>query len=317
MRDWLLKTDTKKKVGRPKLADDREVKKAVVLIAFSLLLCFILGFSFVCQVKKINPIDQVYSLSFSKLFGSLQNKNGFMVKENYDDENNYIMEIEPTAIVNSYSGSYKYVLYKLTGSSWEEVETKVYSKKTKSIKVKINSLENKNETYKISLYILNGSKIKKSFAPIKWEYSDSSNQAEKHAYKVFTVKGYYSPIKTSEAKEVNSKKEVIHTFTDKINPRLFNLSVPFYNYRTLVKYTDEVGKEIILEDNKSNIGKSVYKIPNVNKISTVTFMVWPYNISKKELEEIKLSNWKLEIDSNGDYYVKGVYTLKPERNYKN
>lgn len=317
MKDWLLKTDTKNKVGRPRLADDKEVKKAVILIAFSLLLCFILGFSFVCQVKNVNPVEQAYSFTFSKLFGSLQNKNGFVVKENYDNENNYIMEIKPTAVVNSYSGSYKYVLYKLTGSSWKEIETEVYSYKTKSIKVKINSLENKNETYKICLYILNGSKIKKSFAPTKWQYSDSSNQAEKHAYKVFTVKGYYSPVKTSETKEVNSKKEVINVSTDKINSRLFTLSVPSYNYRILVKYTDEVGKEITLEDNKNATSQSVYKIPNVNKISTVTFMVWPYNISKKELEKIKLSNWNLETDTNGNYYVKGVYTLKPEKNYKN
>lgn len=317
MKDWLLKTDTKNKVGRPKLADDKVVKKAMILIAFCLLLCFVLGFSFVCQVKNINPIKQAYSLTFSKLFGSLQNKNGFVVKEDYDNENNYIMEIKPSAVVNSYSGNYKYVLYKLIGSSWKEVETKEYPYKTKSIKVRINSLENKNETYKICLYILNGSKINKSFAPTKWQYSDSSNQAEKHAYKVFTVKGYYSPVKPSEAKEVNSKKGVINVSTDKTNPRLFTLSVPTYNYRVLVKYTDEVGKEITLEDNKEVINESVYKIPNVNKISTVTFMVWPYNISKKELEKIKLSNWNLETDENGDYYIKGVYTLKPEKSYKN
>lgn len=317
MKEWLLKTDTKNKVGRPRLADDLVVKKARHLIAFSLLLCFVLGFCFVCDIKQLNPIEHAYSLTFSKLFGSLQNKNGFFVKEGYDDENNFIMEIKPSSKVYSYSGNYKYVLYKLTGSTWKEVETKEFPIKTKLIKVKIDSQKNTNHTYKISLYILNGSKINTSFAPTKWSFSDSSNQSEKHAYKVFTVKGYYSPIGTDELKEITKKKDVINVSTDKINPRLFKLSVPSYNYRALVKYTDEVGKEIILSDYKDAINESIFKVPNVSKMSKVTFMVWPYGISKNDLEKMKLSNWDLKTDANGNYYVQGNYTLKPEKSYKN
>ncbi len=313
MKEKLLKNTDKNKVGRPKLADNLEVKKSKRLIIFCLLLSFILSFSFICQLKNVNPLQQAYLLTFEKLFGSIQNKNAFMVKERYDKENNYIMEIKPSSTISSNSSEYKYVLYKLSGSSWKKVLTKEFSNDTKSIKIKINSLQNENKTYKISLYILNGNKIDKSFAPYKWNFSDSSNQAEKHAYKVFTVKGYYSPVKLSEIKEIKIKKEVINVSTDKINSRLFTLMVPRYNYRALVKYTDEVGKEITLKEDKELTKKTVYKIPNVNKFTKVKFLVWPYNISKNDLEKIKLSNWELKTDSNGNFYVQGIYILKPEK----
>lgn len=317
MKDWLLKDDKKNKVGRPKLADDNVVKKAKYMIVFSLFICFILSYLFICDIKEVDPLSQAYSLTLSKLFGSIKNKDGFIVEEGYDKDNDYIIKIKPSSLVDSYSGSYKYVLYKLNGSNWKEIESKEYPKKTDVFKIKVKSLKNQNQTYKISLYILNGAKINKSFAPFNWQFSDSSKQNEKHTYKIFTVKGYYSPVKLDEEKEINSKKEVISVTTAKKEPRFFKLSVPNFNYRVLVKYTDETGKEITLSDDINCTNNKSYKVPNVNKLSTITFKVWPNDISKDELEKIKLSSWSVKKDSQGKYYVQGIYTLKPENNYRN
>ncbi len=122
MKEWLLKEEPKNKVGRPKLANDKVVKKARVLIVISLVICFILSFGFISVLNNVNPFRYAYSLTFEKLFGSLQNQNGFLIKEGYDSQNNYVMEVKPSSQVNSYSGSYKYVLYKLSQSEWKEVK---------------------------------------------------------------------------------------------------------------------------------------------------------------------------------------------------
>ena len=110
MKNWLLKEEEKGKVGRPRLADDAMVKKAYILIAFCLVTCFILGFSFICIMRNVKPLEYAYSLTFEKLIGTIQNKNGFIVNESYDKENNFVMEIKTTPTVDSHSGGYKYVL---------------------------------------------------------------------------------------------------------------------------------------------------------------------------------------------------------------
>lgn len=317
MKEWLLKEETKNKVGRPKLASNSAVKKAKVWIISCLLICVILSFGFVCVLKDVNPFVYAYSLTFEKLVGNLQNQNGFVVKESYDDEGNYIMEVKTSSKVDSYSGAYKYVLYKLSGSKWNEVETKQYDVKTKSFKVKIDSLKNKNKTYKIELYVLNAAKIDTSFAPYGWRFSDSSNQDEKHAYKVFTVKGYYSPVSSNEINEAKDKENVIKVSTNKNDPRTFNIDVPGYEYDVVSKYTDENDKEITLKDDKGKTGESSYEIPNVNKTTKVTFVVWPKGITYDELKKISLSNWNIKKDKDGKYYVSFTYDLKPERAYQN
>lgn len=316
MREWLLKDEKKNKVGRPKLADDTIIKKSVALVFVCLVACFILTFGFICSLKNVSPIDYAHLLITQNLFANVNNKNGFIINEKYDKENNYIMNVKTSKTVDSYSGSYKYVLYKLTGSKWKKVSEKKYPVKTKSFDIKIDSLKNKNQTYKISLYILNASKIEKSFAPFSWDFSDSSNQSEKHAYKVFTVKGYYSPVPIDEINEIKEKKEVVNISTDKENPRIIKLSVPNYNYSVKVKYTDETDKEISLLEDEKRGNESIYKIPSVNKSTKVTIKVWIDNISKEKLEKIKLSSWILKTDSKGQNYIETTYILKPEKNYK-
>ena len=317
MKEWLLKEEPKNKVGRPKLANDKVVKKARVLIVISLVICFILSFGFISVLNNVNPFRYAYSLTFEKLFGSLQNQNGFLIKEGYDSQNNYVMEVKPSSQVNSYSGSYKYVLYKLSQSEWKEVKKEEFDVKTKSFKINIDSLKNKNQTFKIELYVLNAAKIDTSFAPYGWEFSDSSNQNEKHAYKVFTVKGYYSPVSLNEINEAKEKENVIKVSTNKNDPRVFNIAVPGYEYDVIVKYTDETDKEITLKDDKGKTGESSYEIPNVNKTTKVTFMVWAKGINYEDLKKLSLSNWNIKKDKNGKYYVTFTYDLKPERAYQN
>ena len=317
MREWLLKEETKNKVGRPRLASSSAVRKAKIWIISCLFICVILSFGFICVLKDVNPFIYAYSLTFEKLTGALQNQNGFLVNENYDSDGNYVVEVKPSSEVSSYSGCYKYVLYKLSGSKWNKVKTKQYDSKTKSFKVKIDSKKNKNETYKIELYILNAAKIDSSFAPYGWRFSDSSNQNKKHAYKVFTVKGYYSPVGLNETNEAKDKKSVIKVSTNKKDPRVFIIDVPGYEYNLIVKYTDENDKEIVLKNDKEKTGKKSYEIPNVNKTTKVTFMIWPKGINRDDLKNISLSNWNVKKDKDGKYYVTFSYDLKPERAYQN
>lgn len=307
-KDWLLK-DEKSKVGRPKLANDEVLKKAKISIVLSIIVCFVMSFMFVCEVKNVSPGKYAYSLTFAKLGATINNKDGFIVKEKYNKNSDYVIDIKPSKKVKSYQGRYKYILYKLNGSKWKKIDEKEFN--NKGTKVIVESLKNKNETYKISLYIINGSKVSKSFEPFSWEFVDSSKQEEKYAYKVFTVKGYYSPISLDETKESKTKEKTKVTIsTTKNNARTFTINVPKEEYKLNVSYTDDVDKKIVLVNEKKLTGKYEFKIPNVNKVSNVTVKVY-----LNEEENFKLSNWKVKEDSKKQKYITNTYMLKPEKTY--
>lgn len=312
MKEWLLKEE-KAKVGRPKLADNAILKKAKISIAISSLVCLFMIFMFTCIVKDISPLEFAYSLTLEKLVGTPNYSSGFIVEEKYDSNSNYIITIKPSDTVKSYQGGYKYVLYRLNDSNWEKVEEKAFDEGTEKIEVEIDTKKNQNETYKINLYLVNAAKIKKSFAPYSWKFVDSSKQDEKYTYKIFTVKGYYSPVSKEEEKEANKKiKSKVTVSTSKENPREFTVNVPNVSYDINVSYTDEEGK-IITISNEKNLSKTTkYVIPNVNKISSVKIKVW-----LNDAEKYKLSNWEVKEDKNGNSYITNTYFLKPEENYKN
>lgn len=312
MIEWLLKEEEKAKVGRPKLADSFVLKKAKISIAISFLMCAIMAFIFVCDIKNLKPLDVLYSNTFQRLTASSNNSSGFIVKEKYDSKNDYIIELTPSKNIKKYNGTYKYVLYELSKNKWKKVDEKIIDKKDSKIKIKIKSRKNTNVTYKVNVYILNALKIEKSFAPFSWNFADSKKTDEKYAYKVFTVKGYYSPISIEEIKEANkSKNNKIIVETSQKNPRLFTIKVPNIIYDLKIDYKDENGK-IISFVNKKNISESTsYLIPDVNKLTNVTIKIWTSDVN-----QYKLSNWKLEKDKNNKEYITNSYNLKPYSNYK-
>ena len=140
---------------------------------------------------------------------------------------------------------------------------------------------------------------------------DSSKSEDKYAYKIFTVKGYYSPVTKEEIKEAKNNKDKISVSTNKNEPRKFILSLPTNNiYDVKVTYTDVSGKSVVLKEDSDITGNISYNIPNINRSSLVTFKVSGFNTSR-----LKLSSWKEETDKNGDEMIKGTYVLKPERAY--
>lgn len=305
-KEWLLK-DEKAKVGRPKLADDEVLKKAKISIIVSVLVCSVMMFMFVCSVKNVSPLNYAYSLTFEKLGATMNNKDGFITTEKYNKESDFIINIKPSKKIKSYQGKYKYVLYKLNGSKWKKIDEKEFN--NRGTKVIVESLKNKNETYKINLYILNASKINKSFAPYSWKYVDSSKQEEKYTYKVFTVKGYYSPISLDEIKESEKKEKTKITISTKKNSsRTFIVNVPNIEYKLNVSYTDDENKKISLVKEDKLTGKYVIKVPNVNKLSNVVIKVWA-----DDIQNFKLSNWELKEDSKKQKYITNTYILKPEK----
>ena len=237
--------------------------------------------------------------------------NGFIVKEKYDNESNYVMEVSIPSVIDRYQGSYRYTLYEMDGNSWKEKETKEIEKKAKNFKIKIDSLKNQNKTWKIKLQIINASKISETYEPTGWSFMDSSKSEDKYAYKIFTVKGYYSPVTKEEIKESINNKDKISVSTNKNEPRKFILLLPTNNtYDVKVTYTDVSGKNVILKEDSDVNGNISYTIPNINRASIVTFKVKGFNTSS-----LKLSSWKEETDKSGDKVIKGTYVLKPERAY--
>lgn len=311
-KEWLLK-DERAKVGRPKLALDETLRKAKISILSSLIICFCMGFVFVSKCKGVSPVEFAYSLTVTKLNGSVvKSTTGFTVEEGYDKNNDYVMKLIPSEKVKSYQGGYKYVLYKLKGSKWEKKDEQTFKRDTKEIKLNVPSEKNKNSTYKINLYITNAAKIKKSFAPYSWNFVDSSKQEEKYTYKVFTVKGYYSPISSAEIIESkkNSKTKAVVT-TKKGAPREFIINVPNVKYDVEVFYTDESGKKVSACKEKEKTGTAKCKIPNSNKLSNVSIKVW----IASDIEKYKLSNWKLKTGKDKLKYITNTYLLKPEKTY--
>ena len=311
MREWLLKDEEKNPVGRPKLAREDVLKKAKASIYISIAICIMLSVCFFAEMKNEDPLKFTYHLTFEKLFGAIENKNGFIAKESYDKESNFVMDISIPSSVNRYSGNYKYTLYEMNGNSWKEKETKEIEKGTKNFRIKINSLKNENKTWKIKLQIINASKISETYEPAGWSFVKSDKNEEMYAYKVFTVKGYYSPVSLNEIKEEKKIKDKISVMTNKNEPRKFILLLPTNNtYDVKVTYTDVSGKKVILKEDDDISGKVSYDIPNINKSTLVTFKISGFNVSN-----IKLSNWKEETEKSGDKVIKGTYVLKPERAY--
>ena len=305
MKEWLLKEDDKYKVGRPKLANSRALKTAHISIGVSLCLCFILFLSFIANIKGESPLNLAYKISFEKMFGAIENKNGFIAKEYYDKNSNYVMELKTSNKVDSYQASYKYTLYRLSNNEWKEYKTKEIKKGTKSFKIKIASLKNKNVTWKIKLQVVNGSYVDKSFAPGGWQFTDSKENDQKYASYVFTVKGYYSPITLSEVKEAKKNTDKIRIETNKNNPRIFIFKTPV-EVKVQVTYTDSSKKIKMKPVVVTN--EEQFKIPNLSRLSQVTFKVYGSNLDNK-----KLSNWTLSEDNT---YIANTYLLKPESAYK-
>ena len=157
----------------------------------------------------------------------------------------------------------------------------------------------------------NLSKISETYEPAGWSFMDSSKSEDKYAYKIFTVKGYYSPVTKEEIKESINNKDKISVSTNKNEPRKFILLLPTNNtYDVKVTYTDVSGKNVILKEDSDVNGNISYTIPNINRASIVTFKVKGFNTSS-----LKLSSWKEETDKSGDKVIKGTYVLKPERAY--
>lgn len=305
MKEWLLSDETKNKVGRPKLANDSILNKARISIGICLFICAILSVSFIGVIKGQSPLKLLYSMSFEKIFGVIENKDGFMVNEYYND-NDFVMEIKPSATVESYQGSYKYTLYKLTNNEWVEQKSVTTKKGVKSFKINIKSVQNTNVTWKIKLQITNGSKIDKSFAPASWQFMDDDDDALKYAYKVFTVKGYYSPIPNDELKDAKKSSDKIVINTKKNAPRTFIINTPI-EVKVKVSYTD-LNKTIKLKE-ISIKDKGEITIPNLSKASNVTFKIYADNI-----KNYKLNSWDL---STNEECISKTYLLKPEAAYDN
>lgn len=315
LREWLLK-DEKAKVGRPKLANEILVKKSVLMIVFCLMLCTIMGFTYVSILKGTTPFKLIGSIASSKLDGIIENKDGFLINSYYNDKGNYVLKIKASDAVKRYSGNYKYTTYYLKNNSWIEKEIKEVEKGKDSFKIEFDSLNNQNRTWKIKLQIVNSSKIKESYAPYSWKFVDSSKEEEKYAYNIFTVKGFYSPVSKEETKESKKNKDKISVSTTKENPRQLILNALDYNYDASVTYTDASGKKTPVSNKKDLKGITTYNIPNFNYAVNVTIKVWVNGLSKAELEGKKLSNWQLKQDKKKNNYITMTYVLKPEASYK-
>lgn len=307
MKEWLLKEDAKNKVGRPKLADTDEIKKSKKMILFGLIIVFILGFMFISTMKNIKPYELLYNISLEKIFGKLENKDGFIVNNYYDKNKDYIIDVKVPLSVSKYQGSYKYTLYKLKNDIWVKKEEKTISRTKNEFKIKVLSKRNINTTWKIKLELVNAANVDKSFAPSSYTFVDSKD-AKKYAYNVFTVKGFYSPVNNSDS-SLNDNK--ISVTTPKNNPRKFIIDLKNNTGNLKVTYTDST-KKINTLDKLTKKGNIVsFVIPNSNKLTNIKISFKTNNDS-----DIKPNSWVKETKSDGIYYL-GNYNLKPESSYKN
>ena len=312
MREWLLKDHEKAKVGRPKLASDDVLRKAEISIVLSFIVCVVMIFIFICNIKGLKPLNVLYKNTIQRLTATSSNTTGFIVKEKYDSSNDYIMELTPSNKIKSYGGKYKYILYKLDKDNWKKIDEKIVDKKVNKIKIKVESLKNTNATYKVSVYILDSKKITRSFEPFSWKFVDSKKDSEKQAYKVFTVKGFYSPITNDEIKEAKKEaKNKITVYTNKEDSRKFYISVPKGTYKINIKYTDDEGKEILLKKDENLTGTTSFIVPSTNKLSKVTIKIW----QDSNIDKLKLSNWSLKKDKQNNDYITNTYMLKPSSKY--
>lgn len=316
LREWLLK-DEKAKVGRPKLANEELIKKSYILIAICTIICVIMSGAFFCVIKNLTPYDFLYKLVGSKLNGIVTNKDGFITKEYYNKNHDYVMEFKVPDSVKKYSGSYKYTTYYLKNNKWIENDTKDVEKNKDEFKITFESLKNENRTWKVKLQIVNSSGTTKSFAPYSWSFVDSDKMKDKYAYKIFTVKGYYSPVGIDEVKELKKSKEKISVVTDRNDPREFILNVPNNTYSVKVSYVDKSNKNTEVLNKKDISGKISFNIPNFDYSVKVIVKVFPNNVGIKDAKRFSLSNWTISENKDKRVYITNTYILKPELSYKN
>lgn len=315
MLDWLLKEEEKAKVGRPKLARVETLRKAEITLIISLVICFSLAFFLFCYIKGEEPLVFAYNITKSKLLASVTNKSGFEVNKKYKNDK-YIIDIKPLDVVRSYSGKYKYTLYKLNKNKWKEIETNTYENKKDNFKISIDRKRNKNVTYKIKLELVNSALVTKSYAPTGWTFVDTKKKNDVYAYNIFTVQGYYSPISNDEYKEVKKKENKVNIYTKAENPREFFIDNKGVKYNISVSYTDLTGKEELLKKESDLTEISSFVVPSMNKITTVKIKIWLPDTEYQDLSKLKLSNWKKKKDKDGKYYIYNSYLLKPDESYR-
>ena len=242
-------------------------------------------------------------MTLEKIFGVLENKDGFMVSNYYDKNYDYIIDVKVPESIRKYQGNYKYTLYKLEKNSWRKKEEKVIDKSKNEFIIKVSSVRNKNVTWKVKLELINASKIDKSFAPSNWSFVDSKD-AKKYAYNIFTVKGYYSPVDNRDVNIKDSSK--ISVTTPKNNPRKFIIDLKSNTGNIKVYYTDSTNKKNKLEKIMKHDSKCIFTVPNSEKITYVTIKY------ETTIDSIKPTSW---VKDNN--YIVGKYTLKPETSYNN
>ncbi len=317
MIDWLLKEDEKKnKVGRPKLADDKLLRRSRIMLIASILVVVSLSFVFGCYVQKVSPLTTLYKMTIGKILGPINNKNGFIIKEYYNDDQDYVMNVKITNKLRNKSASYKYTTYYLNKNyKWIKYDSKTYENDTNSFNIIFESKKNKNITWKVKLQLVNASKIERDYTPYDWSFNSSSTIENNYAYKMLTVKGYYSPVPYSEIKKQNDEK--VYVYTTKNNPRVLNIKAPS-SFVAKIKYNNAIEKEDYVETKKSNNNDETYfKIPNMNATTNVKVYVWVDGYDKSDLKSVKLDNWETKIDSNGNYYITNSYMVIPSKAYKN
>ena len=317
MKEWLLKEEAKAKVGRPKLATYMLIKKSYIMLLSSLIIVLILSVCFIGTIKHMSPLELLNYTFGKKLEGIVSNNNGFIVKEYYDDGYDYVMKINASSYVKNYSGNYKYTTYYLKNNKWIEHDSKELKKGDNFIKIKFESLKNQNRTWKVKIQVLNSSGVKESYAPYGWKYVDAKKEENKYAYKIFTVKGYYSPVTLSEEKESSKNKDKISVSTEKKDPIKFNVSVKDYAYDMNVFYTDNSGKKTTVLK-KDNLKEDYsFNISNDQSVIKVTINIYVKDIKDNDLKKMVLSNWEIKTDEKSKQdYVTNTYLLKPERGYK-
>ncbi len=305
MREWLLQ-DEKAKVGRPKLATENLINKSKKMLVIAFLSCFVLSFFFVSEINGKEPIKYAYSLTFAKLFGQIENPNGYKVKTKYSKDKNYIMDITVPATVKKLEGKLIYTTYYLKNNEWIEFEKKEI--KNDNYRIIFKSKKNKNTTWKIKLQLVDSIKYKNTYEPSTWSFYKSDKKNESYAYKIFTVKGYYSPVPILELNDI--KKKEIYISTPKSNPRKFTFNIDKYKYDIKVTYIDSSGTKVKLVDKKDVLGNTSYEIPEMERATNVTFKICIDELSKDKLEKIVPSTWKVEKSC-----LEAKYILKPKAAY--
>lgn len=305
MREWLLQ-DEKSKVGRPKLATENLINKSKKLLVIAILSCFILSFCFISDINGKDPLNYAYSLTLSKFFGQIENPNGYKVTTKYSKDKNYIMDINVPTNIKKLNGKLVYTTYYLKNNEWIEHEKKEI--KNDNYRIIFKSKKNKNMTWKIKLQLIDSLNYKNTYEPSTWSFYKAKTKNESYAYKIFTVKGYYSPISLLELK--SAKKKDIFITTPKLNPRQFEVNIEKYTYDIKISYIDNTGTKVKLAEKKDLTKKSVYEVPDLDKSTNVYFKLCINELSTKKLEKLVPDNWQVNNSC-----IKTNYILKPKAAY--